>query len=501
MPKTKKQFRRPTPDEQVVLERMTVREVCPEEIARFNRHLEQDHYLKSSQLVGEHLRYVATWKGQWLALASWSAAALHLKDRDAFIGWSEEQRHQRLALVVNNSRLLILPECHYPNLASRFMKLMLGRLSEDWQRVWRHPVALAETFVDPQLYQGTVYKVSGWIHLGQTAGWKRDAEDFYQKHDRSKQIWVRELEKKACVQLRAAQVPAAWAVVTAKVAPRCTAKVAQLHSLIETLRQEVKEFRRRQSRAYPIAGMLALIAMAMFSGVAKGYDDLAEYAATLSQPQLRALGFGLDRHTGRLRCPKASCFARVLAAVDAAAVQRALLLWQDQVLGPTQDRLVILDGKEIRHADVEVVNVTDGTGRWLGSAVVPEGTNEIPVARQQLAPLDLAGKIVLADAAHTQVETVQQILYEGGADYLLTVKENQKDLFKNLETLLTPQRFSPSPDRAHPCPDAGVEPGPGRNSRAGLPGHHPGPSGLSGSPHDRAAPTPGPPQGQENHGD
>jgi hypothetical protein len=355
--------------------------------------------------------------------------------------------------------------------------------------VWKHPVALAETFVDPQLYQGTAYKVSGWIPLGRTAGWKRDADDFYQKHDRPKQIWVRELQKKACVKLRAAQVPTSWAGVIAKVAPRCTAKVVAIRSLIEALRQEVTEFRRRQSRAYPIAGMLALIAMAMLSGVAKGYDDLAEYAATLSQHQLRALGFGINRPTGRLRCPKASCFQRVLAQVSAQAIQRALLLWQDQVLGPTQDRLVILDGKEIRHADVEVVNVTDGTGRWLGSSVVPEGTNEIPVARQQLAPLDLVGKIVLADAAHTQVETVQQILYEGGADYLLTVKANQKDLFNTLETLLTPQRFSPCPERAHACPDPRVEPGPGRNPGAGLPGNHPGPSGLSGSPHDRSAQT------------
>ena len=33
---------------------------------------------------------------------------------------------------------------------------------------------------------------------------------------------------------------------------------------------------------YPIAGMLALIAMAVFSGVTKGYEDLADYAATLS---------------------------------------------------------------------------------------------------------------------------------------------------------------------------------------------------------------------------
>jgi len=48
--------------------------------------------LKNAHLVGEPLRYVVTWRGQWLAVATWSAAALHLKPRDRFIGWSEDQR-------------------------------------------------------------------------------------------------------------------------------------------------------------------------------------------------------------------------------------------------------------------------------------------------------------------------------------------------------------------------------------------------------------------------
>jgi predicted transposase YbfD/YdcC len=52
-----------------------------------------------------------------------------------------------------------------------------------------------------------------------------------------------------------------------------------------------------------------------------------------------------------------------------------------------------------------------------------------------LAKLDVVGKIVLADAAHTQVATAKQILYEQGGDYLLTVKKNQKGLFETLSTL------------------------------------------------------------------
>jgi hypothetical protein len=60
-------------------------------------------------------------------LGLWGAPALHLRARDRFIGWSDEQRRRRLGLIANNTRLLILPQCNYPNLISRFMKQMLGR--------------------------------------------------------------------------------------------------------------------------------------------------------------------------------------------------------------------------------------------------------------------------------------------------------------------------------------------------------------------------------------
>lgn len=73
----------------------------------------------------------------------------HLKARDGWIGWTAEQRRRRLPLVVNNARLLVWPGRPCANLVGRFMKLMLARLSADWERQWKHPVALAETFVDP----------------------------------------------------------------------------------------------------------------------------------------------------------------------------------------------------------------------------------------------------------------------------------------------------------------------------------------------------------------
>lgn len=141
------------------------------------------------------------------------------------------------------------------------------------------------------------------------------------------------------------------------------AKVKEVESLMVRLGRDVPEFRRPQALAYPRPGMLGLIAMAMFSGVSRDYEDLADYAATLLQAQLRALRFRPDPHTRRGRCPERTTFARVLEGVDTEVLQRVLWLWQEQVLGPRPDRLVMIDGKEIRHVDVESVSAVSGRGR------------------------------------------------------------------------------------------------------------------------------------------
>jgi hypothetical protein len=83
-----------TAAEQAVLDGVTVRLVEAGEVARFNARLVAEHYLHSADLVGEHLRYVAEYGDQWLALLTWSAAAYHLRDREAWIGWNDAQRRR-----------------------------------------------------------------------------------------------------------------------------------------------------------------------------------------------------------------------------------------------------------------------------------------------------------------------------------------------------------------------------------------------------------------------
>jgi len=246
------------------------------------------------------------------------------------------------------------------------------------------------------------------------------------------------------VKLRAAQLPPEWAMVEAQVRLRCTHSVKEILGLMQALHRGLPEFRRAQALGYPVAGLVCLTVMAMATGVRKGPDDLADYADTLSQPQLRALNFRRDLHSGLYRCPKRTTFIRLLAGVDANVLEGLLLEWQQRLTGPIQDNLVIVDGKKMRHGGVEMVNATNGKGQFLGGVITQTKSNEIPAARQLLGRLELGGKIVLTDAAHTQVETGQVILYEKGGDYLMTVKGNQPTLQTTLQDLFQKQVFPPT---------------------------------------------------------
>lgn len=442
-------------DEQAVLDGVTVRLIEAREQERFNRLLIEQHYLHNAERIGQSLCYVAEYQGQWLALLSWSAPAYRLKGREAWIGWSEAQRRRRLGLVVNNSRFLILEQAHYPNLASRVMRLCVDRLGEDWEKIWKQPLLLAESFVDVQVFRGTCYKASGWQELGLTQGYGRTREDFYVKHDRPKQLWVRELRAGARELLKARNLPLKYAVVEDRTTPVCDATAEELGSA-RAYFGRVPDWRRKIGD-YSCAGLIALTACATLCGVQHGQRDLAAFARTFKSPQLRALGFRKKGRPRRHRPPAETTFYRFLTGVDSRALQEALLAWQNYRLGPRRadDNVVALDGKKLLSSQgVEVVSAyAVKSGRWMGSGIVEQKSNEIPAAQQLLRDTPLReGDQVTLDALHSQQETAHIIVQECGADYLLSVKGNQPGIARTL----TRQRAS---RRAFsPCPSGG--PGP-----------------------------------------
>jgi hypothetical protein len=431
--------RLPNIDEQSLLKELEVRLILPSERAQWNRLVRQHHYLKNARLVGEQLRYVVTnAKGDWLALIGWSAAAMHLKARDQSIEWSDRQREGRLHLLAQNSRFVILAERQqFPNLASRALSLCLKRLSEDWQRQYHHPIVLVETFVDRQSYQATAYKASGWQPLGYSSGFKRVAQDFYQRHDRPKELWVKELDRRAWQWLRAKHLPPHLARYEKPTPPVCALKTKQMPSLLERF-ERVSEWRHPIGKRHKLPTVLAIIALACLSGVGQGYRAVSRFSKRLTKLQRRALRCWIHPDTGKSHVPSEAVFQRVLQEVARDQIEKIVLQWQHELLGPVPATdAVVIDGKEVRGADVMLVNaIAQPSQQLLGVEAVDKKTNEIPTARTLIERLDLKGKMVQLDGMHTQHETVHQILYEKGGDYSLILRDNQPTLLKTAQQLL-----------------------------------------------------------------
>jgi len=136
----------------------------------FNSLLEQYHYLGYEQPVGEHVKYLASARGQAIACLAWSSSPRHLGCRDRFIGWSPVERQRNIHLLAYNTRFLILPWVKVPHLASYLLGRMAARIAGDWRQCYAHPVWLLETFVDPSRFRGTCYRAANWLPLGYTTG-------------------------------------------------------------------------------------------------------------------------------------------------------------------------------------------------------------------------------------------------------------------------------------------------------------------------------------------
>lgn len=154
------------------LEIQPVRRTADEPL--FQSLLEHYHYLGYKQPVGEHLKYLVWAQGRPITCLAWSSAPRHLASRDRFIGWSGAARRRNICFLAYNTRFLILPWVQVPYLASHILSRMARRLSEDWERLYGHPIYFLETFVDPERFRGTCYRAANWVVLGRTTGRGKD---------------------------------------------------------------------------------------------------------------------------------------------------------------------------------------------------------------------------------------------------------------------------------------------------------------------------------------
>lgn len=160
----------------------------------YNEYLERYHYLGYQPLPGAQLRYFVRVQQRIVAVLGFGAAAWKTQPRDRFIGWTAEQREDRLHLVVNNARFLILPWVRCNNLASCILAMTARRIAQDWRLQYGYRPVVLETFVESSRFRGTCYRAANWILLGETRG--RGKLDVHHRASVPKKtIWVYPLDR------------------------------------------------------------------------------------------------------------------------------------------------------------------------------------------------------------------------------------------------------------------------------------------------------------------
>jgi hypothetical protein len=197
--------------------------------------------------------------------------------------------------------------------------------------------------------------------------------------------------------------------------------------------------RHRRGRRHDQASLLAVAICAVLCG-ARSYVAIAEWAGRCSQNFLKRLGCRKDPRSKSYTAPSEPTIRRVLQAIDAEQVDRALSGWLQGLEGG-QGEAVAIDGKTLRGArrpgggQAHLLSaMLHGTGVILGQCEVEEKSNEIPAAPQLLARIELGGVTVTADALHTQSD-LAEFLKTKGADYIFTVKDNQPTLKQDIAEL------------------------------------------------------------------
>jgi len=396
------------------------------------------HYLGLRALVGKTLRYVAVVDDRWLALLGWQGAALKCQSRDAWIGWPPVLHYQRLHLIANNSRFLVLERI--PNLASRVLSLNLKRLSDDWLAVHGHPLLLAETFVDLSRFTGACYRAANWLVVGHTLGYRKSGARYF-RHDHPKQVLLYPLNPRAREHLCQLLPNPSWS---------CEMKTNSLSAKqLEDLQRRLRSLpdcRKARGIRHRFASVLAISIGAILGG-ARGYAAIAEWASRLTQKQLKRLWACFNRRTKRYEPPSEPTIRRVLQKANAGLVDKTFGEWFMSINGPNGN--IAVDGKTLKGAhrsDGSQVHLLSAFLHQQGTTVaqleVGAKTNEIPEIKPLLDPLDLRGRVVTADSLHTQRETARYLVEDKGADYVFIVKDNQKTLREDIE-VLDQDDFSP----------------------------------------------------------
>lgn len=390
--------------------------------------LGREHGLGAGREAGDRLCQLVEEDGKLAAVLVWCAAAWHLKDRDEAVGWDAVTRSERLKLVVQLRRFLVLEEARRPNLASRCLGAAMRELVAQWEVEHGYRPLLAESFSDPESHSGTVYKATNWTLAGTTKGYSQSRLDYYVPNGRPKKLWLKTLAPRAMETMCARQLPESCrGALVSRGGERSALRAGELKSLGAAF-GSVPDPRSPHSRRHPLGAMLSLVSLGLVMG-ARDVRDIWRKVACLSQSQRQAIGLRVrDAKSKRLKMPGYDALNDLLNAIDPHAYARALTAWLQANQGLLARSLAI-DGKSVGDGRfgmiVTLCRHEDGRPVAMAPASGKKEDCEVPTARALLADanVQLANALVSADPLHNN-EATARVIAEKGGEYVLATKNN-----------------------------------------------------------------------------
>ncbi len=415
----------------VVLGELEVTTLADEDMPRAALLLEDEHYLGAARPVGRTLFQAVHHQGRWVALLMWGPAALKLTDRDAEIGWTDHQRAERIGLIVQNRRFLVLAKTRMPNLASRALALAVNALPAAWEQAHGYRPLLAETFTDIEAFEGTCYKAAAWQPCGITKGFTREHRaDYFFRNDRPKKLWLRVLHRNAGPMLCGMEMPPQYAAGLNLDTPEraLPLRAGQLESLRDVLRQVPDP--RARNRKFPCSSLLLLVAMGLLAG-RKSLASIQRYGQFLTQKQRATLGWPSNKLGTFRPAPSYAALYNLLCKIDPHGFAAALNGWLAAAHG-TLPRGLAIDGKYVRNLVLTLCLSEHESGAPAAIAIAEQAhiseetkkEGELTCARRLYASTPLHGATVTGDALNCEAQSITLVV-ENGGDALFQLKANQ----------------------------------------------------------------------------
>ena len=141
--------------------------------------------------------------------------------------------------------------------------------------------------------------------------------------------------------------------------------------------------------------------------------------------------------------PSHDTFGRIFSLINPETFEKCFCEWITSLSLDIKDEIISIDGKTLRGSHnrkhgqkaLHLVSAWASNNRiMLGQVKTEEKSNEIEAIPRILKMIDVSNSIVTIDAMGCQKDIAKEIIKQG-ADYVLALKENQKTLYDDVNSI------------------------------------------------------------------